>query len=57
MAMVVDPWGLVIATAPDIECCITTTIDLDFIDEIRARYPLIDQRRPSLYGIIGKEER
>jgi len=37
MAMAVDPWGLV-----------TTTIDFDFIDEIRARYPLMDQRRPSL---------
>ena len=48
MAMVVDPWGLVIATARDIECCITTTIDFDFIDEIRARCPLMDQRRPSL---------
>jgi len=48
MAMAVDPWGLVITTARDIECCITTTIDFDFIDEIRARYPLMDQRRPSL---------
>ena len=57
MAMAVDPWGLVIATARDIECCITTTIDFDFIDEIRARYPLMDQRRPSLYGIIGEEGR
>ena len=42
MPLVVDPWGLVIATAPDIEYCITTTIDFDFI------YPLMDQRRPSL---------
>ncbi len=54
-SMIVDPWGVVIATAPDTECCITSTIDLDFIDEIRGRYPLMDQRRPSLYGIIGEE--
>jgi len=54
-SMVVDPWGVVIATAPDTEYCITTTIDLDFIDEIRGRYPLMDQRRPALYGMIGEE--
>jgi predicted amidohydrolase len=54
-SMIVDPWGVVVATAPDTECCITATIDLDFIDEIRGRYPLMDQRRPSLYGIIGEE--
>ena len=54
-SMVVDPWGVVVATAPDCECCITTAIDLDFIDEIRGRYPLMDQRRPALYGIIGEE--
>ena len=56
-SMVVDPWGVVVATAPDTECCITATIDLDFIDEIRGRYPLMDQRRPSMYGIIGEEGR
>ena len=56
-SVVVDPWGVVIATAPDTECCITTMIDLDFIEEIRRRYPLMDQRRPSLYGIIDEEGR
>ena len=56
-SMVVDPWGVVIATAPDTECCITTMIDLDFIEEICRRYPLMDQRRPSLYGIIDEEGR
>jgi len=54
-SMVVDPWDVIVATAPDCEHCLTTTIDLDFIDEIRGRYPLMDQRRPALYGIIGEE--
>ena len=54
-SMIVDPWGVIITTAPDTECCITTTIDLDFVDEIRSRYPLMDQRRPALYGMIGEE--
>ena len=56
-SMIVDPWGVIVATAPDTECCITMVIDLDFIDEIRGRYPLMDQRRPALYGIIGEEAR
>ncbi len=54
-SMIVDPWGVVVATAPDTECCLTATIDLDFIDEIRGRYPLMEQRRPALYGIISEE--
>ncbi|HYM31044.1 MAG TPA: carbon-nitrogen hydrolase family protein [Candidatus Cybelea sp.] len=53
-SMVVDPWGVVVATAPDTECCMTTTIDLDFIDVVKDRYPLMDQRRPELYGTIGR---
>ena len=56
-SMIVDPWGVIVANAPDTECCITMVIDLDFIDEIRGRYPLMDQRRPALYGIIGEEAR
>lgn len=47
--------GNEVATAPDTECCLTATIDLDFIDEIRGHYPLMDQRRPALYGIISEE--
>ncbi|MFZ5508427.1 MAG: nitrilase-related carbon-nitrogen hydrolase [Pseudomonadota bacterium] len=53
-SMVVDPWGVIVATAPDTECCITVDIDLDHIDEVKRRYPLMDQRRPELYGNIGR---
>lgn len=52
---VVDPWGVVIATAPDRECVTVTTIDLDQIEEVAYRYPLMHQRRPALYGPIGGE--
>lgn len=51
-SMVVDPWGVVLATAPDEECCISADIDLSFIDTVRRRYPLMEQRRPELYGPI-----
>jgi predicted amidohydrolase len=52
-SMVVDPWGTVTATASDAETCLSAAIDLDFVDEIRRRYPLLAQRRPELYGAIA----
>jgi predicted amidohydrolase len=53
-SMVVDPWGTIVATASDDEGIITTEIDLSFADEVKRRYPLMDQRRPDLYEHIGK---
>ncbi|MBL6951027.1 MAG: carbon-nitrogen hydrolase family protein [Alphaproteobacteria bacterium] len=53
-SMVIDPWGTVVATASDEEGVITTEIDLNFADEVKRRYPLMDQRRPDLYSNIGK---
>ncbi|HZD24626.1 MAG TPA: nitrilase-related carbon-nitrogen hydrolase, partial [Alphaproteobacteria bacterium] len=53
-SMIVDPWGTVVATASDAEGVVTAEIDLGFIDEVKQRYPLMDQRRPDLYGSIGQ---
>ena len=53
-SMVVDPWGTVTATASDTETCLSAVIDPAFVDEIRQRYPLLDQRRPELYPSIGE---
>ena len=55
-SMVVDPWGTIVATASDEEGIITTEIDLNFADEVKRRYPLMDQRRPDLYQHIGKSK-
>jgi len=52
-SMVVDPWGTVTATASDTETCLSAVIDPAFVDEVRRRYPLLDQRRPELYPSIG----
>jgi len=49
---VVDPWGVIVAMAPDRECVTVTTIDLALIEEVRYKYPLMLQRRPELYGPI-----
>jgi predicted amidohydrolase len=51
-SMIVDPWGTIVATASDTETCVTAHVDLGFIDEVKRRYPLMDQRRPALYGAI-----
>jgi predicted amidohydrolase len=52
-SMIVDPWGVVVATASDKEDCVTAHIDLDFIQEVRDRYPLMTQRRPEIYRTLG----
>lgn len=53
-SMIVDPWGTIVATASDQEACTTTTIDLDFVNKVRERYPLLEQRRPELYASIAR---
>lgn len=53
-SMVVDPWGTILATASDTETVMTTVIDLDYIAEVRHRWPLLRQRRPGLYRTIAK---
>jgi predicted amidohydrolase len=51
-SMIVDPWGVIVATASDTEDCVTAFIDLDFVQEVRQRYPLLSQRRPELYRTL-----
>jgi deaminated glutathione amidase len=53
-SMIVDPWGTIVATAPDTETVMTSAINLDYIAEVRRRWPLLQQRRPSLYRTIAK---
>lgn len=52
-SMIVDPWGTVIATASDIEGVVTSRIDLTLVDRIRHTYPLLQQRRPAMYGDVA----
>ena len=56
-SMVVDPWGTITATASDAETCLSAVIDPSFVDEVRQRYPLLEQRRPELYPSIGAAAR
>jgi predicted amidohydrolase len=52
-SMIVDPWGVIVATASDDEGVVTAEIDLGFIETVRERYPLMRQRRPELYTVLG----
>jgi predicted amidohydrolase len=51
-SMIVDPWGTIVATASDTETFVAATVDLDFAEKVKGWYPLMDQRRPSMYGEI-----
>jgi len=48
-SMIVDPWGLVLAQAPDGEGHIVAELDLERQQEIRATLPSLANRRPDAY--------
>jgi predicted amidohydrolase len=49
-SMIVDPWGVVLAQAPDAETFITAELDLDRQREIRRTLPSLANRRPAAYA-------
>jgi predicted amidohydrolase len=49
-SMIVDPWGVVLAQAPDSETFITAELDLDRQAEIRRTLPSLANRRPQAYA-------
>ncbi|GMK42472.1 hydrolase [Paenibacillus sp. CCS19] len=48
-SMVIDPWGEIIAESDDQEGILTAEIDFGLVDEVRARIPIFEDRRPALY--------
>ena len=48
-SMIVDPWGVVLAQAPDRVGHILAELDLERQGEIRARLPALCNRRPDVY--------
>jgi predicted amidohydrolase len=47
--MIVDPWGVVLAQAPDGECHIVAEADLQRLREVRATLPSLANRRAEAY--------
>ncbi|HEY7836827.1 MAG TPA: carbon-nitrogen hydrolase family protein [Solirubrobacteraceae bacterium] len=48
-SMIVDPWGIVLAQAPDTEAAILAELDLERQEQIRAKLPSLANRRPGAY--------
>ena len=48
-SMIVDPWGVVLAQAPDVETFVTADLDLGRQADIRRTLPSLANRRPQAY--------
>jgi predicted amidohydrolase len=48
-SMIVDPWGLVLACAPDTEAAIVADLDFSLLRDVRRRLPSLTHRRPDVY--------
>lgn len=49
-SLIVDPWGTVLAEAPDSETVIVAELERSRVGEIRSRLPVLAQRRSDVYG-------
>lgn len=47
---IVDPWGVVLATAPDEECFIVADLDMAAQERVRGSFPSLANRRPEAYA-------
>jgi deaminated glutathione amidase len=48
-SLIVDPWGVVLATAPDGECFVAADLDFAALDRVREALPSLANRQPSAY--------
>jgi predicted amidohydrolase len=49
-SLIVDPWGVVLATAPDEECFVAAELDFAAQDRTREALPSLANRRPRAYA-------
>jgi predicted amidohydrolase len=50
-SLIVDPWGVVLATAPDAEAAIVAELDFNVLRDVRRRIPALAHRRPDAYRL------
>jgi predicted amidohydrolase len=48
-SLIADPWGVVLACAPDEETVISAELDRTRLEDVRRRLPLLASRRPDAY--------
>ena len=53
-SMIVDPWGEVLARAPDEECFVAADLDFERQDEVREKLPSLANRVPDAYRAPGR---
>ena len=49
-SMIVDPWGKIVVEIGENPMLVTAEIDLDYVDVVRNRISVFDDRRPDVYG-------
>jgi deaminated glutathione amidase len=52
-SLIVDPWGLVLASAPDTETAIVAELDFGVLRDVRRKLPSLAHRRPQAYDWSG----
>jgi predicted amidohydrolase len=50
-SMIVDPWGELVAEAGGEEMLLTVRINTDLVSEVQQRLPVLNDRRPNVYGL------
>jgi len=53
-SMIIDPWGTVVAQAPDVVGIIWADLDLERVGALRRQIPVLANRRPYLYELIER---
>jgi predicted amidohydrolase len=54
-SMIVDPWGVVLATAPDAEGVALAELDFARLHEVRRRLPALEHRRPGILDALARD--
>jgi predicted amidohydrolase len=49
-SMIVDPWGVVLATAPDEDCFVAAELDFAVLERVREQLPSLANRQPGAYA-------
>ena len=48
-SMIVDPWGKIVMEVGETPALATVDIDMDFVDVVRIKIPVFEDRRPDVY--------